>query len=74
MKSLLMIAALSLAAPAPQADKPASDSEQQTRTRENPPAQDQGAVSHRLRWDSNRQQVNPMRTSPAKEGAGPEIR
>ena len=70
MKSLLMIAALSLTAPAPQADKPAPDSEQQTRTRENPPAQD----SHRLHWDSNRQQVNPMRTSPAKEGAGPEIR
>ena len=70
MKTLLLIAALSITAPVAQADKPAP--EQRTLTDKNLPPQDQKVLSHRLHWDSMRQQLNPA--APAKAGAGPEIR
>jgi hypothetical protein len=70
MKILLMIAALSLAAPVAQPDKPAPD--RRALTDKNLAPQDQRPLSHRLHWDSMREQINPA--VPAKEGAGPEIR
>lgn len=70
MKALLVIAALAASA-MPPADKAVADKQPDAQTA---PAPDQKAISQRLHWDSNRQQVDPVRTSPVKTGAGPEIR